>query len=551
LQPAIGLTSETNISNIPLKKSQEMKKLFTTSVWLMALGFGAFGQPLLNSHPAITATTATIYLDFNGETVTSSVWNGGNTINAASPGLTDAQVTEIFHRVSEDYRPFDVNITTDLAKFLAAPFDKRIRVVVTPTSAWRPGVGGIAWTGSFTWGDDTPCFVFSDRLGPNNPKMVAEACSHEAGHTLGLSHQSRYDGNCAMTESYHTGSGTGESSWAPVMGNSYYRNMSGWNDGPTQFGCASTQDNLSIITTQNGFGYRADDFGAAMNATATTLNPTSFTTSGIIAENNDQDVFRLTLPSATAMRIQAVPFSIGANNDGANLDIKLELHGSAGQLLRVYDPQSTMGIAVDSVLAAGTYYLVLDGSGNTNTGDYGSLGSYTLSGFSGTLPIRNVALTGISDNGRHQLNWSIVADEAIRNIAVEVSANGTNFTELTNVNAQVNRFTYSPFEKTDLHYRLKVTSVIGQTVYSNTMVLKGTGKNNQSFTISTLVTNEVVVNAADNFQYRICNANGQVTAQGNGKRGMNRIDWHNKPAGMYVIQLMSNNDKLTERIIKQ
>jgi hypothetical protein len=528
-----------------------MKKLFTSSALLLALGLGTLGQPVLNSHPAITAATATIYLDFNGETVTSSVWNGGNTINAAPSGLSDAQVTEIFNRVSEDFRPFDLNITTDLAKYIAAPFDKRMRVIVTPTSAWRPGMGGVAWTGSFTWGDDTPCWVFCDRLGPNNTKMVAEACSHESGHTLGLSHQSRYDGGCAMTETYNTGNGVGEISWAPVMGNSYYRNMSGWNNGPTQFGCANTQDNLSIITSQNGFTYRTDDHGANTNATATAINPVNFSVNGIIAENADQDVFRFTLSAPTAMHIEAKPFSIGTNNEGANLDIKMELRGSAGQLLRTYDPSGIMHITIDSTLSAGTYYLVIDGEGNINTGDYGSLGAYSVTGYSGVLPIRNVSLTGTVDKSRHNLSWGIIADEAIKSITVEVSSNGSDFAPLTTVAGTASKFAYSPFEKNDLFYRIKVVSVINQTVYSNTISLKGIAKGDMAFNVSTFNNNELVINAADNYQFRLSNINGQLTAQGNGKKGINKIDLQNKPAGIYVIQLISNENKLTERIIKQ
>jgi hypothetical protein len=530
-----------------------MKKLFTSSALLMALGFGfsAFGQPALNSHPAITAATATIYLDFNGEYVSTSVWNGGNPINAAPSGLTDPQVTEIFNRVSEDYRPFDVNITTDLAKYLAAPIDKRIRVIVTPTSAWRPGVGGIAWTGSFTWGDDTPCFVFCDRLGPNSPKMVAEACSHESGHTLGLSHQSRYDGNCSMTETYNTGNGLGEIAWAPVMGNSYYRNMSGWNNGPTQFGCANTQDNLSIITSQNGFTYRADDYAETLNGTTSTVNPVNFTVSGIISEATDKDAFRFTLSSPASMRIEAKPYSIGANNEGANLDIKVQLYNSAMQLVRTYDPANLMNVTIDSTFAAGTYYLVLDGEGNINVGDYGSIGSYTVTGFSGTLPIRNVTLGGTVDRGKHNLSWSIIADEAIKTVAIEVSTNGSDFAPLTSVTPTAAKFAYNPFDKTDLYYRLKVTSVINQTVYSNTIVLKGISKADMAFTVSTLVNNELVINASDNYQYQLRTIGGQLTAQGNGKKGINKIDLQNKPSGIYVIQIVNNENKLTERIIKQ
>ena len=93
--------------------------------------------------------------------------------------------------------------------------------------------------------------------------MVAECCSHESGHTLGLSHQSKYDDGCHLTATYNEGTGSGETAWAPIMGNSYYRNMSGWNNGPTPYGCGSNQDNLSIITSQNGFGYRTGSTGAA------------------------------------------------------------------------------------------------------------------------------------------------------------------------------------------------------------------------------------------------------------------------------------------------
>lgn len=48
-------------------------------------------------------------------------------------------------------------------------------------------------------------------------------------------------------------------------------------------------------------------------------------------------------------------------------------------------------------LPAGTYYIVLDGSGNMNTDNYGSLGSYTLNGFKSALPIRDVTLNGQTD----------------------------------------------------------------------------------------------------------------------------------------------------------
>jgi hypothetical protein len=139
-----------------------MKKflsIFLTLPFMVSLQ--SFALPKLSS---FSSAKATIFLDFDGQTVTASSWNGGNTLYCAPANLTDAQITEIFNRVSEDYRPFNINITTDSTVFLAAPLTQRIRIIITPTSSWYPNVGGISYTGSFIWGDDTPGFVFPDRL---------------------------------------------------------------------------------------------------------------------------------------------------------------------------------------------------------------------------------------------------------------------------------------------------------------------------------------------------------------------------------------------------
>ncbi len=199
-----------------------MKKPVTSLMLILALFISLTGYslPKLSSYPTAKAT---IYLDFDGEAVNSPYWNGGIPFNAAAATMTDAQVTEIFNRVSEDYRPFEMNITTDEAVYLAAPLSKRMRIIVTATSDWYGAVGGVSYVGSFTWGDDTPSFVFSSLLN-NSTKMVAECCSHESGHSVGLSHQSKYDASCNLSAVYHDGVGTGEAAWAPIMGSSYYRN---------------------------------------------------------------------------------------------------------------------------------------------------------------------------------------------------------------------------------------------------------------------------------------------------------------------------------------
>ncbi len=508
----------------------------------------SFAQPKLNS---FTSATSTIFLDFDGHTVNGTLWNAGEPIVCAPAPLSNAQVTEIFNRVSEDYRPFNVNITTDSLVYLAAPLAQRIRVIVTPSSAWKPGVGGVSFVGSFTWGDDTPAFVFTDRLGPNNSKYIAECCSHESGHTLGLSHQSSYDTNCNLTETYNTGAGSGETGWAPVMGNSYYKNMTGWNDGPTPYGCALVQDNLTIITSTNGFGYRTDDFSEAMDANCYSPSSTSFSVDGIISTSTDKDAFRFLLNAQSTLHIDAVPFNLGANNTGANLDIKIMLYDGSNTLLRTYDPAAQMKVTIDTTLNAGTYYFVLDGTGNANTSNYGSLGSYTLTGFKSALPIHSVVLNGNTDKNKHNLSWNIVADEPIKSQLIEYSNDGINFKPLTATASAARGFSYNPFDGNTRYYRLKITSVIEQTAYSNIVALRGIGKTENVYTVSTFVTSQVIVNAYENYQFKLMDANGRILQIGNGTKGINSLDVSNKPAGMYILQLYNNNQIHTERIIKQ
>jgi len=527
-----------------------MKKTSTLLLLAMALfcSLTAFSIPKLNSFPSASAT---IYLDFDGQAFEPAFWNGGEAMTMAPSGMTDAQITEAFYRVAEDYRPFNINITTDSTVFLAAPLNKRMRVVITPTSAWCPGVGGIGYVGSFTAGDDIPCFVFSDRLG-YSPKMVGECCSHESGHTVGLSHQSKYGSDCnTPTEPYNSGSvASGETGWAPIMGNSYYRNMSNWNNGPTPFGCTDTQDNLSIITSQNGFTYRTDEFPETLNA-STYLLSGAFNVSGVITTNSDRDAFRFVLPTNKNIRLNAIPFNVSSNWIGANLDIKLMLYNGSGTLIKTYDPTTIMSVTIDTVLNAGTYYIRIDGTGNTNIGEYGSLGAYTISGSFGALPIHDVKLEGATDKGRHNLAWNIIADEPIKEIGIETSTDGINFKTLTSVGGTANKFGYLPYQESVIYYRLKVTSVINQVVYSNIIALKANAAGDKQFTVSTMVRNEIVVNASRDYQYQLSDLNGRIISMGKGLKGINRLDVFNQAPGMYVIQLISNNEKQTERIIKQ
>src|SRR5687768_4852018 len=189
--------------------------LYATGILLLSAHI-CIGQaiPKFNSN---SEASATVYLDFDGHLVKGTAWNWDSTIHAKPSTLSSSSVTEVFNRVAEDFRIFNLNITTDSFVFKKAPSGKRMRIIITPTSKWFGNSAGVSFVNSFTWGDDTPAWVFSTLL-ENNPKYIAEATSHEIGHTLGLQHQSTYTKNCDLVNEYAEGKGSGEIGWAPIMG---------------------------------------------------------------------------------------------------------------------------------------------------------------------------------------------------------------------------------------------------------------------------------------------------------------------------------------------
>ncbi|NEP14588.1 MAG: hypothetical protein F6K14_31205, partial [Symploca sp. SIO2C1] len=333
--------------------------------------------PLLSSNPNATAK---IFLDFNGHITSGTAWNiiynNSNDFitpaysldadtNSLSTNELDA-ITEIWQRVAEDFAPFNVDVTTiDPGSFAA---NQALRVVIGGSSQdWHgSNIGGIAFLNSWRWIGDTSVYVFENNLGNGNPKSTAEAISHEVGHALGLDHQSSYDANGNKTE-YNPGSGSGETGWAPIMGVGYNQNLTTWHDGPNSTGANNLQDDMSIIaSTNNGFGYRSDDHSNT-NAAATVLSTPNFSSSGIIEQMSDVDVFEFTTNGGN------LNIDINVAEVGPNLDIVAELWDSNDNLLVTEDPVDQLSANINTSVAPGTYYLHVK-----SNGDYGRVGTYTI-----------------------------------------------------------------------------------------------------------------------------------------------------------------------------
>jgi len=331
--------------------------------------------PILNSLPSATST---LYLDFDGESVQDVRWNNGAVINANAYDGTPDDITAIFEQVAEDYRPFNMNVTTDKALYDSAPAESRMRAIITTSAATWTGAGdglyGIALLDSFGDGLGSPSWMFSANVDQTiKIKSMAETISHEVGHTVGLEHDGHDGSGPGVEEAYYNGFGTGESSWAPIMGWSDYKNVTTWDNGAYQ-GATNPQDDLPVMLATGNFGYRPDDHGDIKDTTATLLETTG--KNGVIEKATDIDTFKINLPVGTAtLKIDPV---VTAN---PNLDIRAELFDSTGTSVASSAPTKELSAEITfDVTTAGVYYLVIDGDGDTTTPytDYCSLGEYKI-----------------------------------------------------------------------------------------------------------------------------------------------------------------------------
>jgi len=527
---------------------------FHLLLWVSAFTAGA-QVPVLNSFPSANAV---IYLDFDGQYVDGTFWNYVGPIDAAASGLTTSQITEVFDRVSEDYRPFEINITTDESVYNAAPLAQRMRIVITSTYQWYgSGAGGVSYMNSFAWGNNTPAFVFSSLLG-YNAKNVAEATSHEAGHTLGLRHQSSYDGSCTKTSDYNWGQGTGEISWAPIMGAGYYKNLTLWHNGANSLGCSSYQSDLDIITSAaNGFGFRADDHSNAF-ATATVASfdiAKQFNIDGIIEQTADKDLFKFTLTSFSSFILDAIPYNVGSGNAGSDLDLNIDLLDQTQTIIGSYNPGTELSSIIDTVLEAGDYYIRVDGQGNMYTSDYGSLGSYSLQGTfndNPILPVRQLELSGRSEKGNHLLNWVFSSEETIIAQQLEVSYDGSYFTPVAHPAAQERNYAYTYTRTSAAHYRAVVTLGSGKKIYSNIITLLAGKKNFPELVTNRITGNYLQVNSpSEKFSYFISDYSGKLISRGSLRQGYSEITTGNLPRGLYIIRFSDQQTFSSQKFVVQ
>ncbi len=357
---------------------------------------------VLHSRPGAAHT---IYLDFDGHVTQGTRWNTQYGMTSiVSPSFdTDGDpssfssaertlIQQAWDGVAEDFRPFDVDVTTedpgidDLRRLGAGDAAWGIRVVFsTDFTGGACQCGGMAFLGYFTANSDTPVFVFSR----SSLAEIIDAASHEVGHSLMLHH----DGS--GTQEYYAGHGVPDgTSWGTIMGGAYQRLVTQWSKGEYT-GANNAEDDLSIITTFNGFGFRPDDHtDDATNATSLALTDAgngrlAASGSGVIgAPSGDVDVFTFVSGAGSVnLTLRSDPPS-GAYDSvhRPNLNLNARLYDSNGAL--VASGNGVQTTTLSATVPAGRYSLEVTGSAAgapfnsppSGYSRYGSLGSYDIAG---------------------------------------------------------------------------------------------------------------------------------------------------------------------------
>jgi hypothetical protein len=336
---------------------------------------------LLHSKPG---SNKTIYLDFDGEVLTSTRWNETfkqSTLTVAefdvdaTPGLGDrerAWIYTMWLSIAEDMAPFDVDVTTErpsndaLTRSFNDPTFGQV-ITFTSTNLFPETNTATAWFGSFGTAGLNTGFVFTGEQ-PTQPNYYASLAAWAIGHSLGLPNR-----GAAGTAFYQ-----GTQLWGPIMGAAWSNWNTQWSRGEYQGATNPGFDEIAVIRAT--LGTRPDDHPAGAVVRNFTTGPPERPEVKVFPESyieqvGDTDMFEVfTDPGFLHITLDTSP--------RPNLMPRLRLVGPEGEIAAVTGLFGTS--LTQGGLAPGWYRIEVSAAGRPVLGNepavsaYGSLGVYQL-----------------------------------------------------------------------------------------------------------------------------------------------------------------------------
>jgi len=326
---------------------------------------------LLHSYPS---SNQKLFIDFDGHR-RYSAWDTDGDIDTFS----DAErlvIQLIWYSVSEDFLPFNIDVTTEEP----GPGFTGMRAVIDGAE-----IDPYSWAYMGVW-PDSEDFCIIDPA-DDTWLWIATAVSHEVGHTLDLYDHGQTDGT-----GYYMGHGTGWTMWGAIMGWDS-DSLGVWDDGDYPIPNHPEDSTAIIVGPANpGVDFRADDHGSTTD-TATAVDITQdLIVEGIIEQRTDVDYFSFAMSTAGDV---AIAINGDVTMGASNLDVLAKLHDSDGAVLSTSNPVDRIWATFNETLAAGDYYISVDGTGYDDPdghpsegfgySDYGILGYYSIKKYTGSL----------------------------------------------------------------------------------------------------------------------------------------------------------------------
>lgn len=186
--------------------------------------------------------------------------------------------------------------------------------------------------------------------------------------------------------------------------------------------------------------------------------------------------------------------------------------------------------------------------------------NFVLNGSCTVLPIELIFFKALCRDNFIILQWRTASEKSNRYFSIEYSVNGIDFEEIGKVNGagNSNKNTEYEFADTRIHanigyYRIKQTDLDGTGTYSEIINSEICNSSSEimfdAFPTPVLDKLHIKTNKL-NSKYTIINVSGEVILQGNLKVWETVIDVSSLTQGVYFVRMISDEETLIKKIIK-